>query len=958
MRYLSLFTLLVMLLSCSGGNQYDVCIYGGTSAGVIAASTAALQGHSVVVVEPLDHIGGMTTGGLGQTDIGNKQVVQGLSRRFFRDLGAHYGLLEKWVFEPSVATGIFESYLDNPKISVFRQTGLYRVQKNGAVIRSIEVRPLDGEWRFTGNSHKIRAKVFIDASYEGDLMAAAGVSYTVGRESTARYGESWNGRHLSINHQLPDGIDPYVIPGQRDSGLLPGVSEEDTWAEGDSDTLVQAYNFRICLTDSLENSIPLERPERYDSIRYELLARLLAAQGAADRYFIWDRMPCRKTDINNYGGFSTDLIGGSNQWPEAAYPRRREIWQEHYDYTLGLLWFMQSDPRVPESIRAEMSRWGLPKDEYPRSGHWSPQLYVREGRRMISDYVITQADCEGRTVVEDGIALAAYTMDSHNCRRIVVDGMVKNEGNVETKIPGPYSIPYRAIVPKREDCTNLVVPVCLSASHIAFGSVRMEPVFMTLGQLAAMAADEAISKSIAVQDVSAAAIREMMETDPYLDGSAPDILIDDLTGSVSAPGWKQVRKNRGYGPSYLELPVSASNVPAVFGTEIPSAGWYSVYSYTNLKDELAPVARYLLENAGKRYETEVDSRSIPLVGQTKGDWAPLGEYYFQAGPLSVTVTGEDVPIPLRCDAVLCVRSASRDTVRILGVGNSWTRDSMRYLSAIAASAGRPVIVGHAYLGGSTLEDQWHGITDTSYCYTHNGEAQRVHSTYQYWKYEGSIDPVKTPFEGYCNGLAGIGVTLEYAVADEPWDWIVFQPEATLGGDWRRHLGQGTDGYSLGALIADVKKMMSPEVAAKVKLALMVPFAYPEGNTDYREKFLAVYNRGKTPKDQAEWDRLYRKQYKLIQRAAPRICRSLGMDESINVGAAIQAARMDADLSRCGYLLQRRQDNTHLAEGIPKYIASLCYAYTLLGIGPEEITFYIDDPELAAKARTLVYKTLK
>ena len=323
----------------------------------------------------------------------------------------------------------------------------------------------------------------------------------------------------------------------------------------------------------------------------------------------------------------------------------------------------------------------------------------------------------------------------------------------------------------------------------------------------------------------------------------------------------------------------------------------------------------------------------------------------------------DIPLPcfysqFDCTNLSVSNYTSRDTVRILGVGNSWTRDAMRYLSAIAGSAGQPLVVGHAYLGGSTLEDQWHGIHDTSYVYTHTGQPQKVHATYQYWKYEGGVDPVKTPSAAYENGLAGIGVTLERAVSDEPWDWIVFQPEATLGGDWKRHLGQGAGGYSLEALISEVKGMMDPEAAAKVKTALMVPFAYPEGNTDYREKFLAVYNHGRTPRDQAGWDKLYRKQYQLIQKAAPRLCRRLKMDAMINVGAAIQAARLDADLSSCGYLLQRRQNNTHLAEGIPKYIASLCYAYTLLGIQPEDITFYTDDQDLAAKARTLVYETLK
>ena len=315
-----------------------------------------------------------------------------------------------------------------------------------------------------------------------------------------------------------------------------------------------------------------------------------------------------------------------------------------------------------------------------------------------------------------------------------------------------------------------------------------------------------------------------------------------------------------------------------------------------------------------------------------------------------------------------------DTVRILGVGNSWTRDSMRWLSAIAASAGRPVIVGHAYLGGSTLEDQWHGIYDTSYAYTHAGQLQKVHSTYQYWKYTASANPVKVPSSGYGNGLAGCGVTLESVVRDEPWDWIVFQPEATLGGDWKCHLGKGIGGYSLPALIAAVKGMMQP--SAKVRVALMVPFSYPEGCTDYRPGFLAVYNRGRTPEDQAGWDRLYKKQYRLIQKAAARLCRTLQMDACINVGRVIEAGRADADFSRCGYYLLRRQDNTHLAEGLPMYLASLCYAYTLLGLKPDDISFYpsassdsiitgdvgatvsgtfVLTEELAAKARFLAYK---
>lgn len=292
-----------------------------------------------------------------------------------------------------------------------------------------------------------------------------------------------------------------------------------------------------------------------------------------------------------------------------------------------------------------------------------------------------------------------------------------------------------------------------------------------------------------------------------------------------------------------------------------------------------------------------------------------------------------------------------DTLRILGIGNSWTRDCMRYLSAIASSAGKPVIVGHGYLGGSTLVDQLHGICDTSYEYIHNGKQQKVHSTYQYWKYKASDDPVKIPSEGYENGLAGIGVTLDSIVKDESWDWVVFQPEATFGGNWRI--------CGLEELMTSIKEMMEPGVAARVKTALMVPFAYPKGNTDYRKRFVEVYNGGRTPKNQTEWDNLYRKQYRLIQKAAPVVCKKLKLDACINVGKAIEACRHDESLSGYGYLLQRRQNNTHLAEGMPKYLASLCYAYTLLDLKPEDILFCPPGAEENAdKARKLVWKELR
>lgn len=429
---------LMLLLSAAGlltgcrNADYDLCIYGATASGVIAAHSAAQLGMDVVLIEPGDHIGGMTTSGLGYTDIGNKQVVKGLAKKFYRNVGEHYGRLEQWIFEPHVASEILESYLLHPRITLLENHRLEKVEKRDGRISRVTLAYGKNFSEKTG----LGASYFIDCSYEGDLMAAAGVSYIVGRESNGVYGETIDGVQLMNGHQFPDGIDPFVEPGNPDSGLIWGISSAVKAPDGSGDTLVQAYNYRICLTDSLRNMIPITRPEDYDSTRYELLARLIKfregkRQSLGD-YFIWSRMPGRKTDINNKGGFSTDMIGMNHRYPEAGYDERERIVEAHKSYTVGLLYFMGHDPRVPEEIRNEMLRWGYPKDEYSDTGNWTPQLYVREARRMIGEYVATQADCEGRTVPEDGVAMAAYTMDSHNCQRIVVekDGrlMVKNEG--------------------------------------------------------------------------------------------------------------------------------------------------------------------------------------------------------------------------------------------------------------------------------------------------------------------------------------------------------------------------------------------------------------------------------------------------------------------------------------------------------------------------------------------------
>ena len=490
----------------------DICIYGATSAGVIAACAAKRAGKTVILLEPGDEVGGLTTGGLGYTDIGNKYAIGGMARDFYRRVGAHYGQPESWVFEPHVALDVFNTYLKEAGITVQYHRRITRVEKQGNLIKSITTE--DAKKPGATSAGIIEAKQYLDCSYEGDLLAKAGVSYFIGREADSVYHETYDGSQLRDKHQFPDGIDPYRIPGNPASGLLWGVGESHLDSPGTGDARVQAYNFRICLTNDPADRIPITQPKDYHPDHYELLLRLLAKRPAKDLDAIMkiDHMPNHKTDINNNGGFSTDMIGMNYDYPDGNYVTREKIWKAHESYTKGLLYFVGHDPRMPEYLRTEMLQWGYPKDEYKKTNHWTPQLYIREARRMIGEYVMTQANCEGRATVDDGIGLAAYTMDSHNARRLVVNGMVKNEGDVQIGGFGPYPVSFRAIVPKKEQCANLLVPVCLSASHIAYGSIRMEPVFMVLGQSAAMAAAEAIDSHTAIQDIDIPRLQEQLRS--------------------------------------------------------------------------------------------------------------------------------------------------------------------------------------------------------------------------------------------------------------------------------------------------------------------------------------------------------------------------------------------------------------------------------------------------------------
>jgi FAD dependent oxidoreductase len=496
----------------------DICIYGATSSGIIAAVTAHRLGKSVILIEPSAHVGGLSTGGLGQTDIGNKIAITGIARDFYKRIGKHYGKPEQWTFEPHVAAAVFNQYLKEEKILPLVNYELNHLDKVNNHIQSIIIGPSS-----TGKKREtkiIEASMFIDCTYEGDLMAAVGVSYMVGRESNAQYEETYNGVQRMDKHQFIDGIDPYKIKGDPSSGLLWGINKDVLFANGSGDTRIQAYNFRLCLTDNPSNRLPIIKPKNYDPSMFELLVRQIQSHPMDS--LNWQLMhiapmPNHKTDINNCGGFSSDMIGMNYDYPEASTSRRKEIIQAHQEYTLSWLYFLGHDERVPGKLRNEMLRWGLPKDEYIHTGHFTPQLYIREARRMIGEYVMTQHNCVGEEIVPDGIGLAAYTMDSHNCQRTIVNGMVKNEGDVQVGGFGPYPIAYRSLTPRREQCTNLLVPVCLSATHIAYGSIRMEPVFMILGQSAATAAALAIDAHTSIQSIDINKLKSLLLNNPLVD---------------------------------------------------------------------------------------------------------------------------------------------------------------------------------------------------------------------------------------------------------------------------------------------------------------------------------------------------------------------------------------------------------------------------------------------------------
>jgi hypothetical protein len=639
---------------------FDVVIYGGTSAAVSTAVQAKRMGKTAVIVCPEVHLGGLTSGGLGWTDSGSKSAIGGISREFYHRVWKHYQNPDAWtwqdqsefgnrnqsagrvpgdgsamwVFEPAVAEQIFEEWVTQYEIPVHRNEWLNRAPSKGVTQNDGRITEIH---TLSGNSYQ--GKMFVDATYEGDLLAAAGVDFHVGREANSVYGETWNGIQVGVlhhSHWFAKPIDPYVTPGDPNSGLLQGISAAQPGRKGDGDHRVQAYCFRMCLTNADENRIAFAKPKGYDASQYELLLRVFES-GWRQMFNKFDPMPNHKTDTNNHGPFSTDYIGMNYEYPEASYQRRKEIVREHEVYQQGLMYFMANDPRVPEDVRTAMSKWGLAKDEFVDNGGWPHQIYVREARRMVGQYVMTEHDCLDRTKTPDSVGMGSYTLDSHNVQRYVTpDGLVQNEGDIGVKTPRPYSIAYGSIVPKKPQCKNLLVPVCASSSHIAFGSIRMEPVFMILGQSAATAACLAIDNNVAVQDLSYETLKARLTADgqvlewkdAYEVSSAKlsGIVVDDRTAKLTG-NWRSSTANRKFvdsGYRHNDNKGQAQNSSATFEAKLPSGRYEVRLSYPPNNNRASNVPVTVLHADGRASVT-INQRELPPID---GLFRSLGTFGF------------------------------------------------------------------------------------------------------------------------------------------------------------------------------------------------------------------------------------------------------------------------------------------------------------------------------------------
>lgn len=633
-----LLNFLVVASAPAAPQSCDVVVYGGTAGGAIAAVAAAEEGLKTILIEPRQHIGGMTSGGLGRTDFGDSSVIGGRSKEFYVRLGQYYGQPVSWYFEPHQAERVLREWLAAAGVELRFGSRLKSVEKSGDQITSITL--LNGE-RYT-------APVFIDCSYEGDLLPGAGISYTWGREGRDQYGESLAGKvEYCDKHQFDVPINPFAADGT----LLPLIQGDDGLKTGDGDRKVQSYNFRMCLSSDRNNQVPFPRPDGYDPARWEILRRYLAARPGLkmDDLMIVSPMPNNKTDVNNRGPVSTDFIGGSWDYPEASYEEQARIWKAHEDYVKGFFYFLANDPGVPEALRNEVNSWGLAKDEFTDTDHWPHQLYVREARRMIGSSVMRQKDLQEERTKADSIGIGSYNSDSHHVQRFVVDGSplwakgipsLLNEGDVQVPVK-PYEIPYTAFVPRREECTNLLVGCAFSASHVAYSSMRMEPQYMIIGEAAGIAASLAIQGATPVQDIPVSTLQEKLRSHgallhtselvpPYADPrTLPGIVLDDEDATVEG-AWSG---SRGVGPyvGFEYLHEKAPNNPASrvrYTPNLPADGWYEVrFSYSTDGNRASKVKVVLQTAAGQE---------IQYIDETKpqGALAPfisLGTFAFKKG---------------------------------------------------------------------------------------------------------------------------------------------------------------------------------------------------------------------------------------------------------------------------------------------------------------------------------------
>jgi hypothetical protein len=723
----------------------DIAVYGGTSAGVMAAVQAKRMGHSVVIVGPDIHLGGLSSSGLGWTDSGNKAVIGGLAREFYQHIYQHYAQESAWkwqprdeygnqgqgtpaidgdqrtmwIFEPHVAEQVFDEIVKEHEIPVFRNEWLDR--SAGGVTK------VDGQLTTIRmlSGLTIGARAFIDATYEGDLMAAAGVAFHVGRESRAEYGEEWNGVQTGVLHHghhfgaVSQPISPYVIPGDPTSGLLPRISPDPPGEYGAADNRVQAYCYRMCLTDDPRNRVPFPKPDGYDAGQYELLLRILKA-GWREGFRKFDPIPNRKTDTNNHGPFSTDNIGYNYDYPEGSYERRQEILREHKLYQKGLMYFLANDPRVPADVRQKFNQWGLAADEFIDNDNWPHQIYVREARRMIGEFVMTEHELLKRRPTPQSIGMGSYAMDSHNVQRYVTpDGYVQNEGDIGVSTRGPYEIAYRSILPKKDQCQNLVVPVCLSSSHIAYGSIRMEPVFMILGQSAATTAALAVSQNLAVQDVAYEQVRarlladgQVLEyTQPELGKSGidpkqlPGTVVDDTAANIVGNWSGSTSAGKYIGREYLHDGMAKDGrAVAVFQAQLPDGRYEVRMSYPHHANRATNVP-VTIQHAGGIEEVVVNQQQPP---PDENLWLSLGEYEFNAeSPATVTVSNRATDGYVIVDAIQFLpieknAKASKPNARALVATESTIPD----IRSLAPDLSLPPLGEGPPEAGKRVKHQW------------------------------------------------------------------------------------------------------------------------------------------------------------------------------------------------------------------------------------------------------------